>query len=89
MDIIHYGAVRIRVTGSGDLKLKLISLGDVHEKVITPIEMEDPTYKLPNQLTNFKQQRARLRLETTEIDEVFLIDKIIIYVKPVATGYPQ
>lgn len=89
MDIIHYAAVRIRVTGTGILRTKLISLGDVFEKVLANITMVDPAYKLPNVLTNFKQQRARLRVETTAIDEIFLIDKIIIYVRPVATGYPQ
>lgn len=88
-DIVHFGAVRIRVTGTGDLKMKLISLGDVHEKVLADSVMSDPAYKLINVWTNFNQQRARLRVETTEIDEVFSINKIILYVKPVATGYPQ
>ena len=89
MDIIHYTAVRVRVTGSGNLLGTLYSLGEVHSKSLADIAMSDPSYKLPNVLTNFNQQRAKLRLETTEIDEIFRIDKIIIYVRPVASSYPQ
>lgn len=42
----------------------------------------------PTILANFNQQRAYLHFETTEIDEQINISKIVVFVRPVFTGYP-
>lgn len=47
------------------------------------------TNREPTVLANFIDQRAQLEGKTTLINETFNISKITIFVKPVATGYPQ
>lgn len=89
MDIIHFGSVRLRVVGSGNLDLTLISLSETETQDLTPVVMSSATNRLPNVLSNFMQQRAQLEIYTDEIDEVFQIDKVIIYIKPTFTSYPQ
>ena len=89
MDITHYGAVRVRVVGTGNLRLRLNSLSVTEIQELTPIPMQAATNRIPNVLSNFLQQRAQLRIYTNEIDEVFQIDKVIIYTKPIFTSYPQ
>lgn len=84
----HFGAVRLRVTGSGNLGLSLFSLDDINTQVLIPVAMAS-TDRYPNVLANFMTQKAKLVIETNEIDEVFLIREVIIYSKPVFTGFPQ
>ena len=86
----HFGAVRLRVLGAGNLKLKLIPLGtDNPPHDLVDIPMNQVTGVYPNQLANMIHQKAQLEIKTTEIDEVFLLKQIIFYVKVVATGYPR
>lgn len=86
--ITHFTAVRLRVEGAGNLKLKLKSLSDIYEQDLVPLVMTT-TNRQPTQLANFSQERALLRIETTEMNEYFEISKIMVFCKPVATGYPQ
>lgn len=87
-DIIHAVATRIRVVGSGNLQLYLRSLDNVRNVQLANITMASTTNKEPITLANFKEQRIQLELKTTLIDETFTISKIVIFVKPVAEGYP-
>lgn len=89
MDIIHFGAVRLRVTGTGNLKLRFLSLNEVAERILTPVVMSSTTDKYPNVLANFSKQRAQLEIKTTEIDDVFEIGEVCIYIKPIFASYPQ
>ena len=85
----HFGAIRLRVTGSANLLAKLYSLDEVEQTVLAPIPLINKTATLPNRLSNFTQQRAKLELRTTEINEVFQISKIVIFIKPVAKSFPE
>lgn len=87
--INHFGAVRLRVKGSASLKLTLYSLDETKSSALAPITLSSTTNIEPNRLSNFTQQRAKLRIETTEIDETFQISKIVVFVKPVAKSYPE
>jgi hypothetical protein len=87
--IVHFGAVRLRVTGQGNLRLKLKSYDDIDETDLVPIPLQAATDRTPTQLANFTHQSARLRIETTEIDERFQISQVLIYMKPVSGSYPQ
>ena len=87
--INHYGAVRLRATGSASLKLKLYSLDEVKQSTLTPIILSSSNNIEPNRLSNFTQQRAKLEIRTTEINESFLISKIIIFIKPTAKSWPE
>lgn len=85
----HYGAIRLRVNGTGNLRPTFYSLDKVLSNVMVPIVMQVTTADEPNRLGNFTQKRAKLRLETTAINEYFLISKIIIFTRPVAMSFPE
>lgn len=84
----HVVAVRMRVTGSGNLQMSLSDLDDVRSFPMESFIMATTTRIEPTRLANFQSQRIRLNILTTEIDETFLIRRIIIYAKPVAVEYP-
>lgn len=86
--IHHFAAVRVRVVGSGNLRMRLLSLSEAKEKVIVPIEMETSTDIEPTKGTNFRQPVASLEMKTTAIDEYFVVSKIVIFAKVSATGRP-
>jgi len=88
-ELLHFGFTRLRVTGSGTLRQTLYSLDDVRSSVLPTLTMSATTNREPLTLCNFIEQRAALEIKTTAIDETFRIDKIIIFVRVVATGYPQ
>jgi hypothetical protein len=88
-DILHFGAVRYRVTGSGNLTTIINSLDDVKTSTLANIIMATTTNKEPLVLANFSDQRGYIQFGTSAIDETFTISRIVVYVKPVATGYPQ
>lgn len=88
-ELIHFNATRLRVTGAGSLQLFLRSLDDVNNTQLASIVMSALTNREPTVLANFIDQRAQLEGKTTLINETFNISKITIFVKPVATGYPQ
>lgn len=86
--IYHFGFSRMRLTGEGNLRMRLQSLGEVREFVMVPFIMASPTNIEPTRLSNFTEQRASLEGKTTQIDEVFEISKIMVFAKQVATSYP-
>jgi hypothetical protein len=87
--INHYGAVRLRVTGSANLKLTLFSLDEVKISPLLPLTILSRTNIEPNRLANFTQQKAKLEIRTTELNETFKISKVIVFVRPVAKSYPE
>lgn len=88
-DILHFGVCRLRVNGTGTLNLFLRSLDDVRNLILPTLTMQVVTNKEPVALANFSEQRAQLEINITELGEYFSISKIIVFVKPVASGYPQ
>lgn len=87
--INHYGAIRLRINGAANLLAKFWSLDEVFQTTLLPVPVIAATNVEPNRLANFTQQRAKLELRTIEIDEIFQISKIIIFVKPVAKSFPE
>ena len=87
--INHFGAVRLRVNGSANLQLALFSLDKKQQNTLIPIPLQSLTNIEPNRLSNLTQQRAKLQIRTTEINETFKISKIIIFTKPVAKSWPE
>jgi len=88
-ELLHFNAVRLRVTGSGNLQLDLHSLSDVNSSSLTDVVLASLTNREPTILANFIEQRAYLEIKTTEINETFVISRITMFIKPVATGFPQ
>ena len=87
--INHYGAARLRVTGSGNLRLTLFSLDEVKIFTLLSLALKAKNNIEPNRLSNFTQQKAKLEVRTTEINETFQVSKIIVFVRPVAKSYPE
>ena len=88
-ELIHFHTVRFRVIGSGNLDLEFLSLDDVNTQTITPVVMAAATNREPTILANFRDQRGRLRFSVNDIDEWFSISKIVVFIRPYQTGYPQ
>lgn len=87
--INHFNAIRLRVLGSGVLESELRSYSDSVTAILSDITMAATSERFVTILANFIQPCARLKLSTDSIDEVFNISQIIIYAKPVSSGYPQ
>lgn len=88
-NINHFGGVRLRVTGEGELNQTLWSLQQDTLFPLVPHTMVSVTSRELVTLSNFINQRAQLELRTGVINEWFVISKIVILVKPTFTGYPQ
>lgn len=88
-NILHFNGVRIRAVGTGNLKLFLSSLQNVSKFDMVDLPLLPSTDRELFVLANFKKQRAQIRVRTEELGETFTISKIVIYVKPVETGFPQ
>lgn len=86
--INHCNAIRLRLRGTGNLKSTLYSYDEVESFELNDIVMSANTNIPPTALANFKQTQMKLKGETTEIDEVFNISEILIYIKPVEQSYP-
>jgi hypothetical protein len=84
----HIVSIRLRVVGSGQLDLSLADLDDIQVQNLVPITMAATTRFEPLRLANLQSQRIRLVGKTTEIDETFTIQRIIVFGKPVAIEYP-
>lgn len=87
--INHFNAVRLRINGTGTLLSQLNSLDEVYQVPMPNLTLQNTTNRYPNLLCNVTQPRIQYEMWTDEIDEVFKLKQIIIYSKPVRTGYPQ
>lgn len=88
-EILHANGVRVRVTGSGNLITYLRSLDAINNQQLLPLVMSAKTNREPTILANFIDQRIQFEFRTTEYDERFNLSKIIVFIRPVASGYPQ
>ncbi len=87
-NINHYTGVRMRVVGSGSLEMTLLSQDSIRNVVLSPFTMASVARTSPFRLTNFVEQRVQLRVETLLIDEIFRINRIILYSKPLWVEEP-
>lgn len=84
----HAVGARLRVTGSGNLQMQFTDLA-AGVDILVPIAMQATTAIEPTRLANFQSQRMRFEGITTEINEVFVIRRLVLYVKEVAVEYPM
>ena len=87
-EIVHYGGVRLRVTGSGNLDMQFLSLDDVDTQSLVPLAMSTTNAREPTRLANFISQRAMLKISSDVINEHFRISRIIIFAKPLWANFP-
>lgn len=87
-NIVHFTGVRMRVIGSGNLQMRVISQDDIFEQVLVPFVMSPATNIRPLRLMNFQHQKVQFEGKTTEINERLEINKIIFFAKAVFSEYP-
>jgi hypothetical protein len=87
--IHHLVSVRYRVTGEGNFKTTVYSFDDVDSEELADAVLASTTAQLPLQLANFRSQGMQIEFRVEELDETFTLDRIVAYIKPTATGYPQ
>lgn len=87
-DILHFVSAKFRVTGSGNLRATLYSLDDSRSVELKALPIQNNGIE-PTRLTNFRSQRARLKVYTTKINEHVEINRIVVYAKASAKNYPM
>lgn len=88
-NIHHFGGIRLRVTGAGILRPTLRSMDNTYSSTLATLTMSATTNREPTILSNFKQQRACLELKITELNDTFIINRIVIFVKPLYQSFQQ
>jgi hypothetical protein len=86
--IHHCVGVRYRVRGVGNLRTTLFNFDEVDSSELFPIPMTETAPKLPFVLANFNSQGMQVEFKISEIEETFIINRIVVYIKPSATGHP-
>ena len=86
--ISHFAAIRVRLNGTGSLKMTVYSFDDVRSKTLVPFTMATSARIVPTRIVNFNEQRASFELKTTGMDEEFKINRIVIFTKEIYTSYP-
>lgn len=86
--IQHFGAIRMRINGQGNVIPTFIGFDNVTSQPLVPIPMSTAAAREPTRLSNFVSQRAQLELKTTQINEVMKVNRIIIFVKDLWENYP-
>lgn len=87
--ILHFGAVTYRVKGTGNLFSTLRSLQNADNVILNQLVLRQITDRELTVLSNFNKQRAQLDVRTFVFDEVFELNKIIIWTRPTSTSYPM
>lgn len=85
----HIVGVRLRVTGGGNFLMRLEGLDNITNQELVALPLTTTNRIEPTRLANYQSQRTRLVGRVTEINENFLIRRIIIFAKPVAMEYPM
>lgn len=88
-ELLHFNLTMLRVVGEGNLRQRFASLDDINTEELEVIPMATGTNRQPTTLANFRDQRGQLVIYTQDISEHFNISKINVYVKQLASGYPQ
>jgi hypothetical protein len=86
--ISHFSSIRMVVTGTGTFKMTVQSMDDIRTKTLVPFVMNSAIRVIPTRLVNFMEQYATFEFKTTNIDEVFKITRIVIFIKEVYTSWP-
>jgi hypothetical protein len=84
----HFGSIRIRVVGFGNLKMSVYSLVGTNSKTLAPLPMAFLSRYSLTRLVNFVEQRATFELKTINSGDYFRINRIIIFTKEIYKSYP-
>lgn len=88
-NVNHFNAVRLRLQGTGNLKMKLWSMDDMRSVDIAALPMHLTTNIQPTRPSNIIEQRVAFEFKTTEINEYLKINRIILFARQFGTEYPS
>lgn len=87
-NILHFGSLRVRVTGIGNLKISILGYDDVLVQSRAGIPMKEQDAQEKVRLFNFISPEGMIKFETTEKGEAFRLNRITVFVKKQWTEYP-
>jgi hypothetical protein len=88
-NIIHFGSLRLGVIGNGNFQLNTyVPIGKNDELLVS--NLRDVVLSITSdveqtRLLNNKRQRLSFEFKITEINEWFVMNRFIIYTKPIYT----
>lgn len=88
-DITHCAGTRMRITGSGTVKQVAQSLDYIQTVEFGNNVLRTSNNKSPFSIVNFQDQHTAVRVYMDEYDDFMKVDQLLIFIKPVFTGYPQ
>lgn len=87
--VLHVGAVTMRLNGAGNLDMVVSSLDDQKSEVLRSFVMNALTAIEPTRLSNFKSQRFSLEISTDEIDEYFMVNRVVFWIREIYKSLPS
>jgi hypothetical protein len=87
-NLLHYGGVRFRITGTGNLLPVLFSMDGSITNTLATIALSATPGKEPFVLANLVSQRAKLQISTNVINETFNVNRLNLYTRGIYTSYP-
>lgn len=88
-EFLHIAGWRLRVIGSGNIDSILYTLDSVGSETQTVIVNSTTNRYEPTQLSNFREQRAMLKISTDVIDEWIDVSRIIFFVNKLWSEKPR
>lgn len=88
-NINHYGGIRYRVVGTGNLISTLLGLDSTITNPLANTALASSPGTEPFLLANLMSQKARLQIITSTINDFAKFNRITLYTKEIYTGYPQ
>lgn len=87
-NILHFGAIRLRVVGVGTLRPSFRGFHDTITDTLVPLTLSTTNARKMDRLSNYQGQSGKLKLETTALNEYMRVNDITIYVKELWSQYP-
>jgi hypothetical protein len=87
-EILHFSMVRMRVIGSGNLRLTIMPLDGIASEILSPLALSSATSAEKDVLTSVRSQYAQIEVKTTHLNDKFTISRLRILVKPSMASYP-
>jgi len=87
-EILHFNMIRLRVTGQGNLRTRVLPLDNISPETLNPLVMSSVVSAEKDILATTRSQYARIEVKTTALYEQFTISRLRIFVKQSAGSYP-
>lgn len=87
--ILHFGAIRVRAVGVGDLKYQFQGYDDIVLENLVPHELSTTNSREQVRLSNFQGQAGKLKIYQDKRNQLMRVNHVIIFIKGMWTDYPS